>query len=130
MKVLIITLISLFSILQMDAQVFKLKLQQNVCRMAECYHPQYGFKVKGNPKSIKADNDRFTLDFDKEFFTWYGKNTRTYKMYDVKRSGTEYSFKTEYQSIRLIKNSDKAALEIIFLYDNKWTYVSYFCLII
>ena len=97
--------------------------------MSECYSPDYGFKLKGEKRTQKAENDRFILNFDNKKFVWTDdKGTASYNIKEIKKDGNTYTFWTDFHMIKFSINDQDYNLEIVFQNNNDWIYVSYSCI--
>lgn len=110
-----------------DAQVFHLKLFDNTCRIAECLHTRQGTRVIGDPLKATAFNDRFTIDFDQRVFTWEGKGRYEDEIRGHKTAHNRHTFRTRRLSATLTTNGNRAVLQLIFFYRERWIQATYFC---
>ena len=107
------------------------KLKAISCKMAECYHPSNGFKFKSALKSTPLNGDSFIVDFRLKTFNWKDeKGVESYKMYDINKSSSADTFKTEHHFVRLMhlpNNSKVKVIGIIISVNQTWYYLEYNC---
>ena len=121
--------ILLTSTIHINANTNTYNLKAISCKMAECYHPQNGFVFKSTPKEIAFSNDSFNIDLVRSTFRWKdNKDASIYKIYDVQKITSGFTFKTEHHFVRLIKTTgNNVILGMIISVNNNWVYLEYKC---
>lgn len=94
-----------------------------------CSNPNHGFIKTGFSKYNSECIDSFILDLNNKEFSWKdAKGSSKNKIYKLTRSEDQIIFATDYNYVRITKNtSEKYIIDIIYLDNSNWYMASYQC---